>query len=130
MEYIEATVAGDSFEGPPIQENHDDTGTKARLKPYAEPLSLERMIGAALFIVALMKIITVFKAVSTNPAIRVTCIIALAYAFSFLIYEILVWSLALVNPGYSLECIPTDNLLELLRFVDPGNNPFTFPSSS
>jgi hypothetical protein len=127
---IEAAAAGGSSEGPPTQENLDETGTKARLKPYAEPLSLERMIGAALFVVALMKTITVFKAVSTNPAIRVTCIIALAYAFSFLIFEILVWSLALANSGCSLEGIPTDSLLELLRFVDPGNNPFTFPSLS
>jgi hypothetical protein len=126
---IEAIAAGNSFEGSPAQENHDDSWTKARLKSYAEPLSLERMIGAGLFVVALTKTIAVFKAASTYPAIKVTCIIALSYAFSFLIFEILVWSLALVNPSYSLEDIPTNSLLEILRFVDPGNNPFTFPSS-
>jgi hypothetical protein len=56
----------------------------------------------------------------------VISIFALAYLISFTIFEILVWSVALVTPGYSLEDVPEENLLELLRYVDPVNNPFTF----
>jgi hypothetical protein len=129
-EDADAPAAVDSSDEPPVQESHENTRTKARLKPYDEPLSFERTIGAVLFVTALVKIITVFATASTNPAIRVTSIVALAYSFSFLIFEMLVWSLALVTSGYSLEDIPPESLLELLHFVDPGDNPFTFPSSS
>lgn len=86
------------------------------------------MIGAALFVISFTKTVTLFTAASQNPAVRTTCMVALAYSLSFIIFEVLVWSLALSGQGYSLEDIPDENLLALLRYVDPGNNPFTFPS--
>ncbi|RFU25230.1 hypothetical protein B7463_g11096, partial [Scytalidium lignicola] len=126
---IEASAVVDASEGSTLEENYSTKRIKSRLLPYAEPVSLERMIGTALFVVALIRVITVLASGSGNAAVRMTCIIALAYASSFVVFEILVWSLALISPTYSLEDIPINNLLDLLRFVDPGDNPFTFPQS-
>ena len=102
---------------------------KARLKTYAHPLSIERTIGAALFVVSLIKVVTIFGAESANPAVRVTSILAFAFAVSFLVLETLVWSLAVPSRGYAVDTVPAENMLELLRRVDPGDNPFTFPTS-
>jgi hypothetical protein len=85
------------------------------------------MIGTSLFILALVKTIVLLAATFTNAAIRVASLIALAYSTSFVVFEILVWSLALLTPGYSLEDVPAENFLELIQYVDPGDNPFTFP---
>lgn len=106
-----------------------DIRIQDRLKPYAEPLSLERIIGTSLFILALVKTITLIATASANHAVRLTSMVALAYSFTFIILESLIWTLALITPGYSLEHVPAEDLLELLRYVDPGDNPFTFPSS-
>lgn len=115
-------------ETPADADSPEDSRIKARLKPYSEPLSLERIIGTSLFILAITKTITLFTTVSASPAVRVISIVALAYSISFTIFEVLVWSVALVNPGYSLEDVPEENILELLHYVDPGDNPFTFPN--
>ena len=105
----------------------ETNGLTARLEPYAHPISTERIIGSSLFVLSLIKTIAMLAAAPGSPSVRLATCIALSYSFSFIIFEALLWSLAFVSPGYSLADVPVENLLDLLRVVDPGDNPFTFP---
>ena len=108
---------------------HEDRWTTKLMtcmRPYANPVSAERVIGTSLFIISLTKTLAILATTPDSPAIRLAAFIALAYSFSFIVFEVLVWSLAFVSPGYSLMHVPVENFLELLRMVDPGDNPFTF----
>jgi hypothetical protein len=111
---------------PPADQETNDL--KGRLEPYDHPISTERIIGSSLFVLSLIKTITMLATAHGSPSVRLATCIALSYSFSFIVFEALLWSLAFVSPGYSLSDVPIDNLLGLLRIVDPGDNPFTFPA--
>ncbi len=106
-----------------------DRSIRRRLRRYSDPISLERMIGTALFLTIFIKIVAIlaFTPAGTT-ALKVPSLLALSYSTSFLIFEFLVWSLALMNMRDSVENIPSANLVDLLRSIDPGDNPFTFPA--
>ncbi|KAF2811714.1 uncharacterized protein BDZ99DRAFT_475235 [Mytilinidion resinicola] len=99
----------------------------SKLAPRLEPLSQERVLGAGLFLVAFIKIIAMVKA-SINSGVRLSCYLALAYSTSYIILEFLTWSYIFPLRHNSLRNVPPENLLDVIKYVDPGNNPFTFPS--
>jgi hypothetical protein len=112
----------------PSIENRLESRLYLALRSYADPISPERIIGTTLFILSLIKTITLLSTESSVPEIRLAGSIALAYSFSFIVFELLVWSLVCARPEYELMDLPVENVLELLRAIDPGDNPFTFPS--
>jgi hypothetical protein len=122
-------------EGPPPV-NDDDSDTpddrirdflNSKLAPRLEPLSQERVLGAGLFLIALLKIIAMLR-VSSNGGVQLGCYLALAYSISYMVLEFLTWSYVFPLRNNSLRNVPPENLLDVIKYVDPGNNPFTFPS--
>ncbi|PGH19181.1 hypothetical protein AJ80_04150 [Polytolypa hystricis UAMH7299] len=97
-----------------------------RFAPILAPLSHERVLGAALFLTSFIKAMAMIKA-SSNSGVRLCCSIALAYSTSYLVLEILAWSYVFPLRHNNLKDIPPENLLDVVRLVDPGDNPFTFP---
>lgn len=96
-----------------------------KLAPTLAPLSQDRIIGAALFLVALVKVIALITS-STNSGLRLGCFLALAYSTSYLTIELITWSCAFQASRSGFKNTPAENLLDLLRLVDPGDNPLTF----
>jgi hypothetical protein len=125
MSVEESTADNELF---PRDEDRVRATLRVQLQPFINGVSTERVIGSSLFIISSVKTITLLANSPNNPAVRLAASIALAYSFSFIILEILVWNAAFASPDYSLSDIPALNLLELLRVVDPGDNPFTFTS--
>jgi hypothetical protein len=87
-------------------------------------------MGLGLVTVSFVKILTVFSTSPSNLGVRATCILAIAYALSYFILEILTWTLVELPGRRSIRDVPLENLLPVIRYVDPGNNPFTFPLQS
>lgn len=106
-----------------------DRTIRKRLCRYSDPISLERTIGTGLFLTIFIKIIAILLFTPAgSTALKVPSLLALSYSTSFLIFEFLVWSLALMNMRGLVENIPPANLVDLLRSIDPGDNPFASPA--
>jgi len=85
-----------------------------------------RLLGLCLAIISFLKVLTILWIASSNPSVRATCIIAIIYATSYFILEGLTWTLVEFPGRRSVREVPLENLLPVVRYVDPGNNPFTF----
>ena len=111
--------------------NHSDNRIRRRLKPYSTPISLERTIGILLLLTIFIKIIAILATATptANTTLKVAALLALSYSASFLIFELLVWILAIGCLYSSVQDIPPKNIVDLVRSIDPGDNPFTFPTS-
>jgi hypothetical protein len=79
-----------------------------------------------LFAVAFIKIIAKLVALP-GSGIGLSCFLALAYSASYLILELMTWALAAPSSRNALKNVPFENLPEVVKLVDPGDNPFTFP---
>jgi hypothetical protein len=86
-----------------------------------------RLLGLGVAIVSFLKVVTLLSTSSSNPGVRATCILAIAYFMSYIILESLTWTLVEFPGRRSNRDIPLENLLPVVRYVDPGDDPFTFP---
>lgn len=86
-----------------------------------------RLLGLCLAIISFLKVLTILWISSSDSGTRATCIVAITYATSYFILEGLTWTLVEFPGRRSIREIPLENLLPVVRYVDPGNNPFTFP---
>src|SRR5579859_4864220 len=86
-----------------------------------------RLLRLGLAIISFTKVLIIFSKFTSNPGVRATAILAIVYMLSYFILKILTWTLV-EFPGHRLlHDIPHEDLLPIVRYVDPGNNPFTFP---
>ncbi|SPO06508.1 uncharacterized protein DNG_09198 [Cephalotrichum gorgonifer] len=103
-------------------EGFDEDGAQSPTTQNSGQLSIERAIGGLLVLTTLIKtsIILAGSGVSNTPVL-IACLVAISYAASFVLFEVLTWSLSIPTSSYSMADMPRRNLLELLRIVDPGD---------
>jgi hypothetical protein len=109
-----------------IPASDDNSFLVSKFAPILEPISTERVLGMALFIIAFTKVTAILTS-SAKTELLLASLLALAYSASYLLFEILTWSLHFPFRSRKVREIPLENLLVVVKLVDPGDNPFTFP---
>jgi len=90
-------------------------------------VSLIRFLGVLLTLFSLAKVVAILSITSRHPGSLTTCFLAIAYAVSYVLFESVTWSLT--SPlNRQIKNVPLENFIPLLKSVDPGDNPFTFPA--
>lgn len=107
--------------GPSMTEEH----LQGRFTPFTHPMSIERVIGMMLFSATFTKIIAILT-IESRAEMLVACLLALGYSVSYLVLEALLWSVAYSFRKQRTYAISTEHLVQIVKLVDPGNNPFTF----
>ncbi|WAO90099.1 Hypothetical protein NCS54_00751000 [Fusarium falciforme] len=107
--------------------NHDAEESHLRfaLARITELITLERIAGSILVLLVFVQAVAFVVLAPAMSFLKVTAILALAYTGCLVMFEILVWSMALGTSRHSIAEIPWGNAVELLCDLDPGDGPFS-----
>lgn len=107
--------------------NHDAEESHLRfaLARITEPITPERIAGSVLVLLVFVQAVAFVVLAPAMSLLKVTAILALVYAGSLFMFEMLVWSMALGASRHFIAKIPWGNAVELLCDLDPGDCPFS-----
>ncbi|KAM0417442.1 hypothetical protein ACHAPT_012591 [Fusarium lateritium] len=115
------TESSDEWIDHEVEESH----LRSALARITELVSIERIAGSVLMFFILSEAIVLAILAPMMSFLKAIAIIALAYIGSLVMFEMLVWSLALDPSEYSLLKLPCGNVIEILYALNPGDGPFS-----